>query len=128
VTGRKWLAGLSAVVFGCSTVSEPMIPSAARLESGTYRYVTTTTSGEPLLEGTLTLAFADDTIPDEDSDQGGACCHWTITGTWESRWVPGADTAAQLPRSHLGTDLQGIWDWTTFAGVRASGRFTAVPQ
>jgi hypothetical protein len=107
VTGRKWLAGLSAVVFGCSTVSEPVVPSAARLESGTYRYVTTTTSGEPLLEGVLTIAFADDTIPDENTDQGGACCHWTITGTWDSRWIPGADTSQEIGPQVGSGELRG---------------------
>jgi hypothetical protein len=155
-----------SVVLGCSTMSEPLIPAPGRIESGTYRYLTMTADGEPLLEGLLTLALAEDTIPDQDSDQGGACCHWTITGTWESRWVPGVDTSRQIgPQVGSGvlrgailhgqeqegrllldlnpyyadnntgfnvervdTRLVGTWDWTTFTGVRASGRFIAFPR
>jgi len=106
VTSRPWLA-LLGMMFGCSTASDPLVPSTVRLESGSYRYVTTTSSGKPLLEGTLTLAFADDTIPDEDSDQGGACCHWTITGAWESHWIPGADTTLEIGPQVGSGELRG---------------------
>lgn len=107
MTSRTWLASLAALALGCSTVSEPLIASADRLEAGTYRYLTTTASGESLLEGVLTIAFAADTIPDEDSDQGGACCHWTITGTWESRWIPGADTSQEVGPQVGSGELRG---------------------
>lgn len=106
MTGRVQLA-LLGLAIGCSTTSEPLVPSAGRLESGSYRYVTTTAAGEPLLEGTLTIVFGDDTIPDEDSDQGGACCHWTISGTWESRWIPGADSTLDIGPQVGSGELRG---------------------
>lgn len=100
-------AALVALGFGCSTVSEPVVGSAGRLESGTYRYLTTTAGGEPLVEGILTIAFAPDTIPEAGSDQDGACCHWTITGAWQSRWVPGADTSQAIGPQVGSGDLRG---------------------
>ena len=86
----------AAVLFACSAVTAPLTQSASERTPGSYRYSAMTAEGQPILEGTLNLSFAEDTVPDETTDEGGACCHWTITGTWSINWVEGADTTLEV--------------------------------
>jgi hypothetical protein len=98
---------MCAALVACSAATDPVIQSATKMRAGTYRYTAMTPDGRPVLEGTLTFSFAEDTIPDETTDEGGGCCHWTITGHWAIDWIAGADTTLDVgPQVGVG-DLRG---------------------
>jgi len=98
---------MGSVLLACSAVTDPLTQSARTLTSGAYRYTAMTAEGRPILEGTLTLSFAEDTIPDETTDEGGGCCHWTITGTRSINWVEGAGTTLEVGPQIGEGDLRG---------------------
>ncbi len=121
-------------------------PSAPGAGDGELHYRATTSTGLPLLEGRLSLAFPTDS---------------TVAGSWQSHWTAVADTTTPVgPQVGAGTligtrrgdtlilelnpfyadnnvglrgvarttGLRGDWTWTTITGLRASGQFVAVPD
>jgi hypothetical protein len=104
---RPLFLPVGAVLLACSAATEPIAQATGKSVPGNYRYTAMTADGQPILEGTLTLRFAEDTIPDETTDEGGGCCHWTISGTWSIGWMEGADTTLDVgPQVGTG-DLRG---------------------
>lgn len=126
---------------GCSNATGPNY-----LINGSYRYVASTSDGQPLLQGRLVLAFAEDS---------------TVTGSWTIEWAPGADHNTPVgPQVGTGTlrgtwtpetiwvDLNpgwadnnvglvgelhqgqviGEWGWATIAGTQSRGGFSAIPS
>jgi len=64
---------------------------AGELRIGSFHYTARSTAGRPLLVGRITLTEAADS---------------TVTGTWEIRWGPGADTTTLVgPQVGSGTLL-----------------------
>jgi hypothetical protein len=129
-------------------VSETSNPAPDRSATdASLQYVIKTETGDPLLVGQLKMDVLEDS---------------TISGTWSSHWVPGADRSIEvgdqigdgtlagrqsedglvyidlnpgyadnnvtLVATPIGGGFTGTWHWSTIAGIRTQGRFSADPS
>jgi hypothetical protein len=135
--------GLGLAACGTEASSPTPLPSAKRSDSGSLYYVATTPSGEPLLTGQLNITIlADSTIVGTWSIQWAPGADRTIEvgdqiglGTLEGRQSDGRlsislnpgyrDNNVDLLGIPDGKGFSGTWVWSTFAGPRTQGRFSA---
>jgi len=88
---RVWPAALAVVLgLACGNgIPDPAVAPRFEDLAGAFEYRAYDGSGRLLLVGTVTLATGEDS---------------TLTGTWEIRWAPGADTTATVgPQVGTGT-------------------------
>ena len=135
----------SLAVAACAVeTTDPITPRLLR--SGSLRYEATTMDGQSLLLGQLTLEIhADSTIlgtwtiqwaPGADTtvEVGDQIGSGMLSGRQSENQAsidlnPGfADNNVVLVAPSVNQELAGTWYWSTIAGSRTQGLFTAVPD
>lgn len=133
----------SLAVAACRSETANPVPEGMTV-AGSLRYEATTLTGEPLLTGCMDITvLPDSTIQGTWSTQWAAGADTMVevgdqvgSGRLSGRLTeagahidlnPGyADNNVILLAAPAGNGFAGTWEWSTFAGPRSRGRFSAV--